>query len=233
MQFRSWGAPIAAKIDSPVVTVGTRVEYVLDLSSGAEEAAKKFRTSARRKLRRASDNKLEFYEDSSPELTRSLIKLLKETQAIRKGRGLSDYEYFYMPFVNADVIERLLREGMAKITWVQKDKKILSAFLLIIDARNAYYLIGGTNKEGYNLNANTYMVAEQIKWLSESGIDELNLGGVPKNTAAAGLHQFKTSMGAEPRDCVNGDTKFLQGHALGLISYLVSRLRGWSYSFQS
>jgi hypothetical protein len=233
LQIRSWGAPFAPPLNSTSVKPVSRVEYVVDLSHGADAAAAQIRSSSRRKVRRAEDQGLHFYEASSPELTGSLIRLLEETKAIRKQKGLTDYTYFYMPFVNAGVVEQLLRKGFAKITWIRDEKQVLSAYLLIIDGGTAYYFIGGTNRHGYSLNANSLMVAKQIAWLSQLGITELNLGGTPKGAAAEGLHKFKTSMGAQVRECVHGDSRFLQGPVLWVFSSLLRRVRGWSYSFHT
>lgn len=81
------------------------------------------------------------------------------------------------------------------------------------------------------MNANSFMVAKQMAWLGELGVTELNLGGAPRGTEAEGLHKFKLSVGAQPRECLHGDSGFLQNPLLKAGSWLLSRARGWSYTF--
>ena len=210
LDLKSWDYPCEVDL-MPLPYKESREEYIVDLSGPFSEVQKKIRTMIKRKVKKAQKNGLTFHESHNPDLAVTLISLLEETKSTRLTKGYEDYSYYYMPYINEDVIRKLLLNKCAKICYIKRENNILCAQLIVFSTQRAYYLLGGTNQEGYELGANALVLFHEIENLAHNGYDAFNLGGVANDSGASGLAFFKESFGAKKHACTSGTSTYLQG----------------------
>ncbi len=188
-------------------SVQDRFEFELDLSGDEDELWSRLKSSHRRKIRKAQKSGVEVaWEDSSRG-----IELLRELQGHTQTRRSDKGETMDCP--DAEQYQALARTFLApnggRVLVGRHEGKPVTAILLGVTANRAYYLMGGTNREGLGLNSASVVMWEAVRALHETKIPLLNLGGVPAraenpDSAEHGLYRFKDGWGATRCLCRSG-----------------------------
>lgn len=231
LQLRSWGYPYQYRAPTEDFALVTRREFILDLRAPLSEVLGRMNCMIRRKIRSARNSGITYHETQSCERVKDLLALLESTRQARLAKGHQPYTPFYTPYLDAVAIEELLRSGFATLTYALMDEQVISAHLTLVGGNRAYYLCGGSDRLGYELNANSLLFHGEIQRFHEKGLQDYNLGGVQPDTGANGLVFFKEALGAQPRQCTHGNSAFLQGSVNYLCSKFLDKVRGWSFSF--
>ena len=183
-------------------TVAPRVEFPLALANTFDATLAAMSSAHRRNVRKAMEEGFQFREDSTPDGAMTLRRLQDNTYARRwemgqtHARPMSEEQY-------RQTMEAWLRAEGIRFWFVERDGRPLSALGILIYGSRAYYLVGGTATEGYEVRAPFAAFGNVIRELSAAGVSELHLGGVPAGAAEEthpdhGLYRFKRGFGAEP-----------------------------------
>ena len=212
--FFSWDYPQGFDLSAVSLTAHKRKEYIIDLREAAGAIHQKVRPYIKRNAKRAKNMGLTCHQSHSELMVRNLLGLLDDTKQRRIAQGHLDYDYYYMPFLDDEVVYQLIRRRKARIFYVRNAQEILSTVLLVTHEKRAYTLLNATSTEGYQIGANHLLQLELLKKMKSEGMDILNLGGVPGGAADPGLTFYKLSLGAEAQWCMGGATKMLKGFLL-------------------
>ena len=180
-------------------------------------------------VRAAERNGLTFHENSYPKIIDDLLFLLEETKSIRLSKSYEKYSYFYISWLDKEILCKLIKNRIARAFYVKKQDDILSVSLELVHNKKAYGLFIGTNQVGYKLKANTLLNFKVIETLKSEGVEHYNFGGVPDDTNSKGLIFYKTSFGANEHMCTGGYTPHLQNPSL---NYLTNVYLKWGDPFR-
>jgi hypothetical protein len=195
--------------DLPVLQPWWRKEYIVDLQAnpaGLKKKLKKRMTD----VRGAERNGLCFYEGRSPRMLDELLLLLDETKSIRMSKRYKNYAPFYIPYLDKQILYKLLEKGIARIFYVKKQEDILNVELTVAYNGRAYGLLCGTNQMGYQLRANSLLQFNILQKLKSEGFEIYNFGGIPTGPGSRGLALFKTSFGGIEHVCTGWRSHHLQ-----------------------
>jgi lipid II:glycine glycyltransferase (peptidoglycan interpeptide bridge formation enzyme) len=149
---------------------------------------------------------------------------MKETKFSRLSKKYPDYSYFYMRYLDENILHKLFQAGIARPFVVKKEDHVLCVSLDIVHNKKAYDLLIGTSREGYRLRAPAFLHAKLIERLKSEGIEYLNLGAVGDDPSDEGLVFFKTSFGAREHITTGGRTSHLQSSVLSRLFNLYEKL---------
>jgi lipid II:glycine glycyltransferase (peptidoglycan interpeptide bridge formation enzyme) len=206
---RSYDRPIVFQSDIPEFIVSNDHEYLIDLTPHLDEIQKRFNRLIRRKIKKAKENKAVFFEGQSPDLIDKLVMLMNTTKSVRMSKGYQKYSYFYLPYLDKNILHKALIKGAAKIFYVTLRDNINSILFVLTCKKRAYALLLGTDNDGYQLGIPAFLYFSAISRLKELGFESFSLGRVPNDSSEAGLVFFKESLGAEKVRCAGGSTNFL------------------------
>jgi hypothetical protein len=217
VQLNSWDYPYVCDMGNCRFLTETREEFIVDLCREFTDIRKAMRRMIKSKVKKAEECGLTFHEGDGPEMITDLVFLLEETRAIRRAKGHEDYSYYYIPYMDKQVIRRLLLNKITRMFYVKENGTILCAQLTAAYGQRAYGLVMGSKDRGYELGANALLWYRIIERFQQEGYATLNLGGGANDGGTSGLTFFKTSLGAEPHTCMGGSTAYLQGMLPNLI----------------
>jgi len=223
VQFNSWDYPYVCNMGNGHFCMETREEFIVNLRREFTDIRKAMRRMVKSKVKKAEECGLTFHESDAPDLIAELVSLLEETRAIRRAKGYEDYSYYYISYLDKEVILQLMLNKIARIFYVKENETILCAQLTAAYGQRAYGLVMGSKDRGYELGANALLWYRIIERFQQEGYATLNLGGVANDGGTSGLTFFKTSLGAEPCACMGGSTVYLQGVLRNLIRQLYYR----------
>jgi hypothetical protein len=183
-------------------SIAPRLEFPVPLVDGFDATLAAMSSAHRRNVRKAMDGGFDFREDSTPGGAMTLRRLQDTTYARRwemgqtHARPMSEEQY-------RRVMEAWLYADGIRFWFVERDGRPLSALGILIYGARAYYLVGGTAAEGYQVRAPFAVFGHVIRELCGAGVRELHLGGVPAGAAEDshpdhGLYRFKRGFGGEP-----------------------------------
>jgi hypothetical protein len=210
----SWDYPREIDFDSDIFRKTVRDEYIINLRPDLPAILGRMRKSIREQARQALRNGLQFRESDSNESIDHLERLMDKTKSIRLAKGYKKYSYYYMPYLNRGVLERLFRTGTARIFCAEREGVVVCVMLFAVHRRSACALLVGTGAEGYRLRAPAFLWANVIEKLKDEGVEYLNLGGIPKDESSDKLIFAKTALGAERHICTGGTTGYLNKSVL-------------------
>ena len=183
-------------------SAGPRLEFLMPLGESFEATIAGMSSAHRRNVRKAMDEGFDFREESTVDGAMMLRRLQDATYARRWEMGqthaspTSEEQY-------RRTMVAWLRAGGIRFWFVARDGRPLSALGILVFGSRAYYLVGGTAAEGYQLRAPFAAFGHVIRELGAAGVTELHLGGVPAGAAEDshpdhGLYRFKRGFGGEP-----------------------------------
>lgn len=190
--------------------------YVVDLRERSADAIEaRLRADRRRALRKARHNEVVVRPAERDELA-ELIPLLL-TEAFGR-RGLpSPY-----PAVIGTVVQELVDSGDAIAETALVGEEVAGGMVTLIDAASILNWTAGCLHAYQDSNANTLLHVHMIEKAATAGYEEFDMVG----HVDAGVASFKTSLGAESREFVNGSTTLLPEVVVRQISAWRSMRRG-------
>ncbi len=223
LNFGSYDYPYSLSPENLPFHQRIRQEYIVDLRNDLSVIRKKIKKTIKEKVKKSEKNGLTFHVSDSPKFVEHLLSLLETTKSVRLSKGYGDYSYYYMPYFDRHLLEKLLENRIARISYIRQADKILCAELMAVYRNRAYSLLVGTSPEGYELGANAFLWFKDIEQLRLAGFESFNLGGIAEDSAPSGLIFFKSAFGAEKHLCSGGFTPHLQGRFLNLLTQLYKK----------
>ena len=187
-----------------------REECIIDLSKGEKEFEKGFTKNVRRHVKKAKTAGVIFKEGNSPDHLNRLLELMNTTQKVRKGKGYGSYAIFCLPFIDKDVMLKLLQRNFASLYYAESDGNIVSIQFTLKAMGRAYGMFMGTSPKGYELAAPSVLFHDIAFDLKAKGFYSYNLGGVTIGSKHDGVRKFKLTMGSELFQSSEEKTYFLQ-----------------------
>jgi lipid II:glycine glycyltransferase (peptidoglycan interpeptide bridge formation enzyme) len=223
----SYDVSFALNVKECGFTPLVRREYVIDLKGSIDDIRQRVSRTRRKEINKGEREGLSFFVTDSLPAVKSLVSCLDSTKGRRKERGFNDYSYYYMPYIDQDIIGKLMRANVGKIFEDRKGNEVVSSNFTVIGLTGAYGLLAGSTAVGYKLGASSFILWKIIETLKDQGAEYYNLGGVPQDKSGSGLAIFKRSFGAEERVCSGGSATYIQGHLINFLSkiYLNIRMR--------
>ena len=186
-----------------------RLEYVICLDKDKESVINGFSKSLHQRARKAKKEGAVFRKSNSPELTETLLRLIRGTNSVRKSKGYGSYASLYLPFMGLNEIERLVKAGYATFYFTELENEILSISLDLTYQKKAYGILMGTSSKGYRSGSPSFHYFELMCLLKDEGYSYFNLGGIPRNTRNRGLTAFKERFGPKIMESTEESTNFL------------------------
>jgi hypothetical protein len=193
----------------PVYHATHRQEYILNLTEEPSGIIQALDPEIRRLARKAEKEEVTIHESTSPENVDQLFALLDSTYRIRQDKGYGDYDYFFLPFITAEKLKALLRNGNALILYAKKNNETISMQFIIHHNQKAYGLLMGNNGKAYKTGATSLIFREGLQILQEKGFIYYNLGGVQQGKNHIGLMRFKKKLNPKIISSVELETNFL------------------------
>lgn len=179
----------------------TRYNFVLDLKPSEEELLKNMHPKTRYNIRLAQKKGVTVEERTDDQALQIYLKLYFETTQRQKYHG-HNLKY------HKQVWETLKKENMARLLIAfykpdrAKNKKPLTAWLLLNFKDTLYYPYGGSSVEHKDVMANNLVAWEAIKLGKKLGLKYFDMWGALGPKASAndpwmGFHRFKQGYGAK------------------------------------
>lgn len=189
---------------------------VRNLELSDEELWNDFAPKVRQNVRRARSRGCSLQVDPEGARVDEFLHVYTETM---KRRNASSYYFFPRVFY-----ETLLRElrGQCAFFHVVHEGRVVSSELVLLSQRHAYFFLGGTLAESFELRPNDLLQVETFRWCRTAGKKALVLGGGYKGSE--GLLKYKR--GFAPA----GEVPFRVGtkvHDPVLAGHLVEERRRW------
>lgn len=213
----SWDYPHEIEFSGEMFAKAVREEYIVDMRGDLTAVMGKMRESIAQQRRQAERKGARFHESDSAEIIDDLERLLEETKSVRLAKGYEEYSYYYMPYLSRGVLERLFRNGTARVFYAERDGVVACAMLFVVYGRRACALLVGTGAEGYPLRAPAFLWHNIIEKLKGEGYEYVNLGGIPKGVSTDKLIFAKTALGGERHVCMGGTTGYLNKSVLNVL----------------
>jgi hypothetical protein len=223
LKLLSMDYPYLYDCDTSVFRPKLRREFVINLNKTMLEIERRIDKDQRRHVRKARSQGWTFEIYSSRDAVESLIQLLEETRLVRTKKKYSDYNYYYIPYFDKDVICSLLERNIAVISCAVKDGIVHHAELTAIYSNRAYGLLAGADSTAYREHAGPFLMYKVMEYLHSKGVASYNLGGGLRDLSSENLIRFKMSFGAEEFRGTGGSTVPLD--AAGFTRMLRTALR--------
>ncbi len=195
----------ALTLRSAGLTLTPRLEFRVPLEACPVATVAAMHAGHRQKVHKAMRSGFEFVEDSSLVGAMALRELQDVTYGRQHERGNHDAHAWSIADYRV-VMSAYLAQHAIRFWFVKRNGRTLSGAGLMLSGRRAYYLLAGTNREGYTCDAAYAVVGHLVPVLVAAGVRELNFGGMAVGTDAEdhiehGLYRFKTGFGAQVVTC--------------------------------
>jgi hypothetical protein len=164
--------------------------HALGLNGGPEALFAGIASSGRRAIRKAERSGVTTQIGTSHDAMVSFYELHVQT---RKRHGVPPQPWSF--FLN--IREEILRNGAGFIVLGFKDSRPVAGAVFFHFAQKAVYKFGASIDDHPEIRANNLVMWEAIKYLSETGFQELDFGRT--SCANEGLRRFKLGWGAQER----------------------------------
>ncbi len=171
----------------PGKTLFTPTTFWIDLTKSEEELLKSFHQKTRYNIKYAQKKGVEVVEDNSDKAFSSYIKLMRETVQ-RQGFYAHSARYHRLMW------EHLRKTDVAHLLIAKKGKKILTSWILFKSNDALYYPYGASSNKNQNLQANSLMMWEAIKFGKKHGLKYFDLWG---REEGKGFTKFKEGFNPE------------------------------------
>jgi lipid II:glycine glycyltransferase (peptidoglycan interpeptide bridge formation enzyme) len=171
----------------------TRHNFVIDLTLPEEQLLKNMHQKTRYNIRVAEKKGVKIEVKDDDETFKKYLKLHFET-ANRQGF------YSHNQIYHQTLWKMLKESGMVKIVTATYQKKLLSAWFLVIFKDTIYYVYGASSIEHKEVMANNLVAWEGIKLGQSLGLKTFDMWGAlgpkaPDNDPWMGFHRFKQGYG--------------------------------------
>src|SRR3989454_1671492 len=187
--------------------LGARLEFRAPLGPTLDATLARMAPGHRRNIRRGLASGFAFSEESTLAGSMTLRELQETTYGRRKAQGNAAAAAVPVPDYRV-TMRSYLGAGAIRFWFVRRDGLPLSGIGVLLFGPWAYYLMGGTSREGYECRAAFALFGHVIDHLAQHGITELNLGGLEDGAEQPGhrdhgLYRFKAGFGARVLKCYN------------------------------
>lgn len=220
LQSHYSGVPLS-HLDHLGFVATPRIEFIMDLTRSEADRWKQLSTHHQRKIKKASRHGLVFEEACSVEAMQELRRLQigSRDRRVERGEyfGLQD-EAFY-----EQMGRRYFEGNLGRLFLMRHEGRPVSAAFISIYAGRAFYMLGGSEPKGFELDAPAALFWSVLSRCVELGCREFNFGGVPVSaqdpqSVAYGLYRFKAGFGGHQVVRVSGTMENLQPGLNGLIN---------------
>jgi hypothetical protein len=192
---------------------------VRSLECSDEELWNDYEPKVRQNIRRARSRGCALEVDPDGARVEEFLHVYTETM---KRRNASSYYFFSREF-----FESLVRglPGQCAFFHVVHGGKVVSSELVLLSQRHAYFFLGGTLAEAFDLRPNEFLQVETFQWCRSAGKKALVLGGGYKGSE--GLLKYKRCFAPA------GEVPFRIGtkvHDPVLAGHLVEERRRWEHA---
>ncbi|HEY7683432.1 MAG TPA: GNAT family N-acetyltransferase [Gemmatimonadales bacterium] len=176
-----------------------RLEYRVPIGPDFPATLARMAPAHRRKVRKVLEGDFGFEEQSSMEGALRLHTIAEQVFERRHARGETEAHGWELE----DYRKRMaayLRHGLIRFFFTLQARETLSGIGIMPFKRTAFYLVGGTTREGYERQAAYAMFAHIIQQLIADGFTEMNLGGTgigarDQASPEHGLYRHKAGYG--------------------------------------
>ncbi len=203
--------------DGEVTVNSPNIVRSLELSD--EELWSDYLPKVRQNVRRALSRGCELEVDADGARMEEFHHIYTATMT---RRNASSYYFFKREFFET-ILQKL--HGHCAFFHVVHEGKAVSSELVLLSSRHAYFFLGGTLAESFELRPNDFLQHETFRWCRDAGKRALVLGGGYRGSE--GLLKYKKSFA--PR----GEVPFKVGmktYAAALAERLVQERRAWEAS---
>lgn len=186
-----------------------RAECVIDLKKGQKALISNIESETRRLVRKSKRQGVELKHGYSPELVDTLFELMGNTHTTRNNKGYGSYRMYTMPFLDREVILKLLEKKAARLHYAEHQGEIISMQFIVAAAGRAYGIWMGTSQKGYKLWAPSALTYQTIMDYNSMGFASLNMGGVPLGSSNNGVLKYKMNFGPAIVESSEQTTDFL------------------------
>ena len=190
-----------------------RLEFLIDLTLTDEQLTKNLSTNHRRKLNKAKKVDLKHRIGRDLEAMRVLrsLQVISRDRRIDRGEEIATAEDSYFEEFGKAYFKRNLGE----VHYLTHNGNAVSAAFISIYNKKAYYVFGGSNDDGFAMNAPALLFMNIFSHCRELGCLEFNMGGLPansvdKSTQSHGLYRFKSGFGGLEIPCFSFTDNNLQ-----------------------
>ena len=162
-------------------------DHTLDLRRETADLFSRFKSSARRALRKANRSGLRVEVTKTPAAMMEFYRLHAQT---RKRHGLPPQARSFFLNIQDAVIHR----NLGFVILARVGELAVAGAVFFQFARKAVYKFAASDAKFQNLRANNLVIWEAMRHLAENGAEELDLGRTALNHF--GLRRFKLSCGS-------------------------------------
>jgi hypothetical protein len=204
LHISSFGDPRPAEPmppDSPRIRQSRRLEYRVPIGPDFQATLARMGATHRRKIRKVLEAGFVFEEQSTIEGALRVHAAHAQTFERRFARG-EDQGYVWEVSDFRRRMEAYLRHGIIRFHFTVLNGVTLSAIGTMQFGQTAYYLVGGSTREGIERQCGFAMFANTIQRLIAEGVTEFNLGGTgiearEEGNDEHGLHRYKAGYGGQ------------------------------------
>jgi len=203
--------------DGDIVSNSPNILRRLDLS--AEGLWNDYEPKVRQNVRRARSRGCVLRVDPTGELLDEFVHVYTATMTLRNA----DRRYFFP----REFFEAIVRDlpGHFAFFHVLHGGRVVSSELVLLSKQHAYFFLGGTLAESFEVRPNDFLQHETFLWCRDAGKRELVLGGGYKGSE--GLFKYKKSFAP------NGEVPFQIGvktYDAAAATVLLEARKRWEHS---
>jgi len=154
----------------PGKTLFTPTTFQIDLTKPEEELLKSFHLKTRYNIRYAQRKGVKVFEDNSSKAFETYLKLMRETVK-RQGFFAHNEKYHRLMW------KHLKKANIAHLLVAKYGKKVLTTWILFKNKDTLYYPYGASTFSNKNLQANSAMMWEAIKFGKKHKLKVFDLWG--------------------------------------------------------
>jgi peptidoglycan pentaglycine glycine transferase (the first glycine) len=161
----------AKKFHATELTTQPRATLILDLRPSLEEVFQQFRKSARRKIGQAERKGITVQPGRREHLDDFYTMMTLTAQ--RGGFAPKSLDYYQREW------EAFERENQVRFLLARYEEQIVAADLVYVFGKHAAFFHQASSGEAAQLNPNSLLVWEEIKWAKAQGCETFDLWGIP------------------------------------------------------
>ena len=158
-------------------TLFTPTTFWIDLTKGEDEMLKGFHSKTRYNIRYAERKGVEVAEDNSPKAFEKYIALTRETVE-RQGfyAHSENYHRLMWKHLHTNMVKNK-KKPIARLLTARVEDEIVTTWIVFVWKKFLYYPYGASTDKHKNLQANSLMMWEAIKYGKKLGLTTFDLWG--------------------------------------------------------
>jgi lipid II:glycine glycyltransferase (peptidoglycan interpeptide bridge formation enzyme) len=162
--------------------------HMLDLRGGTEELLTRFKSSARRAIRKAERSGLSVQVTRTREAILGFYRLHVQT---RRRHGLPPQpESFFL-----NIYDEVIKPGLGFVVLASSGPRVVASAVFFHFGKKAVYKFGASDEKLREFRGNNLVMWEGIRFLAQNGAETLHFGRTSLEND--GLRRFKLTWGTE------------------------------------